>query len=353
VRWATRGCRPGEEDALTGERVERIFYPLTDGRRRRTGRSWQALKGVEHLVGLNRLCQLADREAVDLVHFQWAALPGFDRRAIARIRRACPVVLTVHDTQPFNGKAVSRLQTDGYDALLRSVSHLIVHGEAGRTNLIDRGVAPDRVSVVPHGILPLAAVDPEPRHQPGRWRIVLFGKMQDYKGIDVLIDAMAILPPGDRQRIDLVIAGEPMIDLDPVYAKARALGFAHAIEFRPRRLGEREMAALLHSADAFVFPYRAIEASGVLHLVADLGRWIVASDLGAFRELVTPQAGALVPPGDAGALARALVDAIGRRPSAAPTGDVPGWTEIGARTRAVYDQAIARHHAQALFEDAA
>lgn len=351
VRWATRGLRPGEEDGLRGEDVARIFYPITDGGNRRTGRAWQALKGVEHVIGLGRLRQMAASGAFDLVHFQWAPLPIFDRRAIAAIGRRCPVVLTVHDAVPFNGKAVGRLQAEGQDALLAGVDHLIVHGEAGRQALLARGLPADRISIVAHGMLPLPDAAPEPRPDPSRWRIVQFGKIQDYKGVDILIEALGLLAPADRERIEVIVAGEPMIDMEPVIARARALGLRHSIAFRTRRLTEAEMAALLCSGDAFVFPYRAIEASGVLHLVAGLDRWLIASDIGAFRGLIggRPGAGELVRPADPSALAGAIADSIGRRPAARPDHGVPGWDRIGEATCAIYRRLIAgRGHAPAL-----
>jgi glycosyltransferase involved in cell wall biosynthesis len=100
------------------------------------------------------------------------------------------------------------------------------------------------------------------------------------------------------------------------------------------------MAALLRSADAFVFPYRTIDASGVLHLVADLGRWLVASDLGAFRAMISGGSGELVPADDLPALAKAIVHSIGRTPATRPAIGIPDWLEIGAMTRAVYEKAI-------------
>jgi hypothetical protein len=104
------------------------------------------------------------------------------------------------------------------------------------------------------------------------------------------------------------------------------------------------MASLLRSADAFLFPYRSIEASGVLHLIAELDRWIIASDVGAFRNLIDEPAGvgALVPAGNPAALATAIMDSVGKSPKARPGQDIPDWTAIGATTRTIYDRLIGR-----------
>ena len=174
--WATRHLRHGEEDLLAGQTTHRIFYPLTDGPRRRTGLPWRALKGVEHFVGLRQLGRMVERDGFDVVHLQWAPLPWLDRRMVERARTHAPVVMTVHDIQPFNGRPISRFQRDGYDEVLAAATHLIVHTEAGQTALRTRGHAGARISVVPHGPLPLVAGKAEPRAADGRWRVVLFGR---------------------------------------------------------------------------------------------------------------------------------------------------------------------------------
>jgi glycosyltransferase involved in cell wall biosynthesis len=345
--WATRRLRDGEEDLLAPYHTERFFYPRTDGPARRTGGFWKGVKGVEHWLGLRRLARMAGGRGlsdgrVDLVHFQWAALPLLDARAIAGLRSRVPVVMTVHDIVPFNGRQVSALQRSGYDAVLAQADRLIVHTIEGRDALIARGLAPDRIHVVPHGLLPLIDVPAEPRDD--RWRVLLFGRLQAYKGADLLVEALGRLDPAVRAKLDVLVAGEAMIDLAPILERAAALGLGDSFTMRPGRLSEAGMAALLRSADAFIFPYRAIDASGVLHQVAELGRWIIASDLGAFRAMIEgTDAGALVQPDKAEALAEAIAASIGRRPGERPAVGVPDWAEIGARTRSVYVEAIAAH----------
>lgn len=345
VLWATRGLRAGEEDLLAASRVDRLFYPWTDGVRRRTGRLARMLKGVEHAAGLRRLAARAERGGHDLVHFQWAALPLLDRRAIDRIRRTRPVVMTVHDIHPFNGRPVSRLQRSGYEDVLAAVDHRIVHTGEGRDALVARGIDAATISIIPHGLLPLMAAVPEPRPTPGRWRVVLFGRLQPYKGADLLVEALGRIDPATRAMLELIVAGEALMAVEPIRERARALGLGNAFVLRDRRLGEEEMAALLRSADAFIFPYRTIDASGVLHLVAELDRWLIASDLGAFRAMLhdAPGAGALVQPDDVEALAGAIVSSIGRRPTERPAHGVPDWRDIGASTRIAYEQALLAH----------
>lgn len=341
-RWATRGLREGEEDLLGQSQSRRFFYPRSDGPRRGAGRSSQLLKGVEHALGMRKLLALLDRERTDLVHFQWLLLPAIDRAAIRRIRRRCPVVVTVHDTEPFNGKAVKAPQRAGLAAALRSADRIIVHTGHGKHKLGELGIDAERISIVPHGLLGDARA-PSTRQHVGRWHVVLMGKLQHYKGVDVLIEALGRLNTATCDRLRVTVAGEPLIPTAMLVDRARALGLTPDLfDLRPGRLSEAEMEDLIDSADAFVFPYRAIEASGVLFLVASAGRWIIASDLGAFSEMLEDGAtGTLVPPGDAAALAGAIEKSIGRSPKRDLAASVPGWTRIGEMTRQAYRDAAA------------
>lgn len=338
--WATRDLRPGEHAHIAEETLP-VFYRLTDGPRRARWGRYKLLKGVEHVRGLLALLRSAAARSADIVHFQWSVLPALDRLAIARFRRAAPVVLTVHDVTPFNGKQVAAVQRNGFLPLLQSVDRLIVHTTGARDALVAASIAPGKIDVIPHGLLAMG--DHREARSDTRWRIVQFGRIQHYKGVDLLIEAVGRMTPADRPRVDVVVAGEPLVDPVPLIARARELGVEDAIDFRFEFMSEAAMAELLGSADAFVFPYRTIEASGVLYLVAALGRWIIASDCGAFPAMLGRDgaAGALVDPTDADALAAALTDSIGREPSRPIHADVPSWEEIGALTRATYQRARA------------
>ena len=347
--WAARPLRVGEVDEMTGTSVERLYYRGVQESVKGRGFVRKARKAASHALGGLRLLTTAGRGQFDVLHFQWAVAPAYDAMIMGLARRRLPVILTVHDLEPFNGDPTSRLQTTGFDRALRGADAVIVHTEESRAKLIARGFAAGAVATIPHGPLTLSGApvpDKTARAAGAPWRVVLFGKLQPYKGVDVLIEALGRLPPEARVRLRVIVAGEPLMPMEPLLARVAELGVEPSIEFRLRRHTEREMAELFAQADAFVFPYRAIEASGVLHLVAAYGRWLIASDLGAFRDAIDERNGARTPPGDADALAKALAASIDRVPDAASVDRAVGWKEIGLRTRAVYREAIARSDAK-------
>jgi glycosyltransferase involved in cell wall biosynthesis len=349
--WAVRPTRPGDRQEIPGEYVDDFFYKRIERLTFLPARVRTAAKGLAHALGLARLVARVLVRRPDVVHFQWLVVPPLDALAIRLIALRCPVILTVHDTVPFNGEQLSLLQNLAFDWPLKLSQRLIVHTREGRDRLVGRGVPDGKVAVIPHGPLQLpgAKADPAdeagaplPLARDGRITFVLFGEIKPYKGPDLLVEAVSRLPGPLRDRARVIIAGRPRMDLAPLLARIAELGLASTVELWARRLSEPEMGELFALADCFVFPYRQIDASGVYFLTKGLGRWLIASQVGIFaEEMQDGVQGALIPPEDVPALTEALAAAIDRRPR--PAGSSPGssWADIGRATRQLYDQVTA------------
>lgn len=332
-----REARP--EEAPPAVPFEAGFYRRFDAAPRRLGGIGNVLKAAEHVRDGLALARAGADGAI--THFQWLPFPLADARLVRRIRRRGPVVVTVHDTRPFNGSPTSRVQRWGFVAALAAADRLIVHTEAGRGRLAGLGLPAARIHVIPHGPL---GVSRTPRRRPdaGRFTLVAFGKMRPYKGLDLLAAALGRLDARHRAGLRVIVAGEPMMDLGTLRGLVADAGLGGIVEIVPRRLGEAEMETLFERADGFVFPYREIEASGVFYLVQGLGRWVVASRLGAFAEAIEDGvSGRLVAPGDVGALAEALVECVERHPVPSAPVQVTDWATIAAATLAAYAEARA------------
>ncbi|HEX2660596.1 MAG TPA: glycosyltransferase, partial [Polyangia bacterium] len=313
------------------------------------------LKGFAHALGLARLVARVIKRPPDVVHFQWTVVPPLDAVAMVLIRIWSPVVLTVHDTVPFNGETPSVLQRLLWDLPCTLADRIIVHTHAGRDELRRRGVDVAKVLVIPHGPLRLreqVVAPPRSDLLAKPVTFVLFGELKRYKGIDLLIEAIATLPRDVRARARFVIAGRPRMELDPIVNRIAALQLNDTIDLHPRRFTEREMAELFARADCFLFPYRQIDASGVYFLVNSLAKWIIATKVGVFaEELDEGGRGELIPPNDVAALAGAIERAVIERP--VPQLPPPGrsWVNIAQATRQAYLQArLARWPATATAE---
>lgn len=341
------GRAPGPDDNATdGAPLRATFYRVADApalarlpRALRLG-----IKGLDHAWSMQALVRRLRRERPDVIHFQWLPLPVVDRRFLGRLRAIAPLVLTVHDTNPFNGNPTGSLQRLGAHAAFADFDRLIVHTEQGRARLLAHGEGEGRVTVMPHGLLGRAsaqAADP----MQGEITFLLFGKIKPYKGADLLIEAFARLDPALRARARLRIVGKPYMDLEPLHQLARQRGVADRVTVEPRFVGDAEVGGIFKPGVVASFPYREIEASGVLSLAITFGRPILAARLGGFIEAVQDgEHGLLVPSEDVGALSAAMARFIGDRGFAAAcaarvlalTTTVPTWPEIARRTAELY-----------------
>jgi glycosyltransferase involved in cell wall biosynthesis len=339
--WAVRPVRKGDRRELPEPVVDEMFYRKSEKLAKLPRRLRSLAKGLEHVAGLFALARRVAATRPDVVHFQWLVVPWLDALAIAFLRQRVPVVVTVHDTTPWNGDRSKRLQTWGADWPLRLADKLIVHTRGGKNALVERGFDAERVAVIPHGPLSLKSeLGPASRRTDGRWTFVVFGEIKPYKGVDVLVEAVGLLSDELRGRSRVVIAGRPLMDLEPIRARIRELGLEEVVEIRPRRHTEDEMAELFHAADCFLFPYRRIDASGVYFLVKSFPKWLIASNVGIFAEdLEDGVRGMLVPPEDPRALASAMTLALTLRYRPVGLNTDHDWQSIGVATRSVYGEA--------------
>ena len=175
---------------------------------------------------------------------------------------------------------------------------------------------PDRVELVYHG-LDLGRFPPAPRDavaadgtDPSRpVRLLSVGRAVAKKGYDVLLDALARLPPGLHWRLAHV-GGGPL--RQRLRDQSERLGLADRIDW----LGSQPQEAVLDQyrrADLFVLPCR-VEDSGdrdglpnVLMEAQSQGLACLSTTVSAVPELIADgDTGLLVPPEDAAALAAGL-----------------------------------------------
>jgi glycosyltransferase involved in cell wall biosynthesis len=344
-QWAIRPLRRGERPELPEAVTQPLFYRRVDRLSGVPAQLAALFKGLAHVVGLARLIRLAQRSRCDLVHIQWTVIPILDALAIWLIRRGRPVVVTVHDTLPFNGSPLPLPQRAGFFWPARLASEVIVHTKVGADRLAEAGVNTDKINIVPHGPLFLPALPrttaPASLSNSRLKTFVLFGQMKPYKGIDILVEAIAALPQALRDKSRFIVAGAAMMDMTPIEQRIETAGVAPHIQLRYGRLDEAEMADLFREADVFVLPYRAVDASGVFYLLRPQAKWIIASRVGVFAEdFVEGIDGETVQPGDVEALARAISRAIDHEGPRDAQARGASWGDIGLKTRAIYERAI-------------
>ncbi len=162
--------------------------------------------------------------------------------------------------------------------------------------------------------------------------VLFFGLLRPYKGIDVLLDAWGEGLDG----AELWIVGMPRMDTSALRARAPA-----SVRFDERFVADEELPALFARAEIVVLPYREIDQSGVLFTALALGRPLLLSDVGGFRELAATGAARVFAAGRPEALRAALqellADGAQREQMAAarwprPAARIPGGRSPGRRS---------------------
>ncbi len=179
---------------------------------------------------------------------------------------------------------------------------MIAVSPSTRDDLVARGVTPASITVIPNG------VDHE-RYRPATNEpgplVLSLGRIERYKRIDLLIDAMPrIREAVPNARLLIVGRGDAVAGLRE---RAAQLGLGDAVEFRGF-VDEAEKVALYQAARVFVNPSEK-EGWGLTVLEANAcGTPAVASDVPGLRDAVRhEQSGLLVPFGDVQATGNAVV----------------------------------------------
>jgi glycosyltransferase involved in cell wall biosynthesis len=172
---------------------------------------------------------------------------------------------------------------------------------------------------VPIGFYPFppTALEPLPTRTAARAalelpldrRLALFmGLIRPYKGVDLLIDAVAKLPADSDWMV--LVAGEPWGGLEGELEKRVAdLDLENRVRLALGWVPEIEVPGLLAAADLVVLPYRSGSQSAVAPMALAAGVPVLTTDVGGVGEIVRHGIdGWVVEPGSAEALATALVE---------------------------------------------
>jgi glycosyltransferase involved in cell wall biosynthesis len=193
--------------------------------------------------------------------------------------------------------------------LARRAAAVIALSRHVAQRLLDlRLVTPARLVRTRHPPMTFGPPPPPPLAHGGLPRLLSFGRLLPYKGLDLLADAVALLPPGGYT---LRVAGSG--------PESAALGRLRAAGARVenRWVPEAEVPDLLAWADVLVLSHTEASQSGVAAAGLAAGRWLVATDVGGLAEQLRHATGAVLAAPDPAALSAAL-DRVIRHPPPPP-----------------------------------
>jgi glycosyltransferase involved in cell wall biosynthesis len=274
---------------------------------RRGGGALRVLMALPQAIVLAcRLAATARRHRHIYANSQKAAFVAMLSGALARR----PVIWHLHDI--LSAEHFAWLQRCMLAVMSNHLAHtVIVVSEAARAAFIASGGRPGRVRVVYNGIDPGPYLGVFEQKRAGlrtalglpQGRLVgLFGRITEWKGQRVLIEALAALPDVHALIVGSAMFGEHAEE-DYLKALAQRRGVADRVHF----LGHRpEVAALMRAVDVVVHcstspePFGRVIVEGLL-----AGTPVLAADGGASREILG-ESDWVVKPGDPAALAAAI-----------------------------------------------
>jgi D-inositol-3-phosphate glycosyltransferase len=319
-------------------------------------------KAMRVLLYYGKLLRYAATAPPPVLHILWNnKCELLDRTLLMAYYRVVGkrVVLTAH-----NVNTAARNGTDSYLNRLslrlqyRLSDHLFVHTDAMKRQLIaEFGVTESRVTVIPFGIndtIPKTDLTPQSARRslgipPDERTVLFFGQIAPYKGVEYLINALALLLQRG-EGIRLIIGGKVKRGSEEYWrsiaGRIAELGLSDLVLQKIGFIPDEHVEPYFKAADAVVIPYVDIFQSGVPFLAFSFGLPVIATDVGSLREDVTTETGLLCEPKDSADLARAISDFYRSRlyleaPRARQTiraiaEEKHSWRIVGERTAAVY-----------------
>jgi glycosyltransferase involved in cell wall biosynthesis len=255
------------------------------------------------------------------------AMPALlDRRMTAALkRRQTPYAVIVHDAAGHPGEALN-FWLLGQTRLLRHATALFPLSQHVESLLRAQNLPPKIIKLW-HPPFTFGPQAPPPLRHGGRPRILCFGRLLPYKGLDLLADALASF--GETLPYDIKICGD-----GPNSPELDRLKTTPHVTVDHRWIPESELPHLIAWSDAIILPYREASQSGVAAAAIAQGRYILATNVGGLPEQLATTPNATLCPPTAAALAAALATLFAKPPTAtAPPDPATSWPQFAAAIR--------------------
>lgn len=279
-----------------------------------------------------RLQGLVREVRPDILHAHSPILNGLPALSVAR-REGLPLVYEVrafwedaavnlHGARPWGPRYRATRGLESY--LLRRADGVVTICQGLRRDVLGRGIAAEKVTVVPNAVDLSSFRNAPPRDpallarlglEPGA-AIGFIGSFYAYEGLDLLIEALAELR-GELAGLKLLLVGG-----GPQEARLKALARDLGVEDRAiftGRVPHEEVERYYGLLDVLVYPRHRMRLTELVTPLKPLeamaqGKLVFASDVGGHQELIEDgKTGFLFPAGDKAGLVRALHDLFARR----------------------------------------
>lgn len=272
-------------------------------------------RSIELVRSIGRRSDFIRDQRIDLVHLNNSPFVGNDDWLPAARLTGRPIVASVRGDATLHRRWVHQWLARRFDRVF-PVSEYISQA------IRQKGYPPERITLV-HDGGDLEALRAQVRRDPGSVRselglrdgellLLMVGNIRQWKGQHVVLEALALLPDGVRERVRVVFAGGVIPgDSYPDELQAFIDGSAGLRE-RVLFLGARsDVPDLFAAADLAIHASVKPEPFGLVVVEAmALGAPVIVSGAGGPAEVVTPESGRSYPAGDGAALAECIRELV-------------------------------------------
>jgi glycosyltransferase involved in cell wall biosynthesis len=258
--------------------------------------------GASDLSAQRHVAQRARETRADVLHGHGAKGGAYARLVSARnaIRVYTPHGGSLHYRR---GSPVGFLYLTLEQMLMRRTELFLFESAYGRDVFTAKvGTPRALVRVVHNGVTEDEFAEVTP--QGDATDVVFIGELRMLKGVDVLLDALAMLAREGRPTSATIIGAGP--DAEQFRTQAERLGLASSTRFlhpMPAREGFARGRLMVAPSRAESLPYIILETAAAAVP-------LITTNVGGIPEVFGPQSARLVPPGDAAALADAMRAAL-------------------------------------------
>ena len=188
----------------------------------------------------------------------------------------------------------NRVQLNGRNTLAKYVNDVVILNKSD-VSFVKANYC-SNVHVIPHASFSYY-VNSLAEDTQLKYKIGFIGRIEPYKGLDLLVDAFLKLD----ERFNLIIAGSGKIDNSTL----QKITSNNRIELINRYIKDDEFSVLLNKMDVVVLPYKRASQSGVIPLVFAHGKPVIVTNVGALEEQV-PEGTGIVTKADVDSLVKSI-----------------------------------------------
>lgn len=249
----------------------------------------RSLKAVEAILNYCYLVLWMLFKRNDVLHLQWlpflevSSLERFFLRAIRLVSPRTKFLLTIHNLYPHNSSEKGKVAYKKRFSLVEKFfDKFVVHLEVSKKEFCSEFcIDENRVDVIPHGVFVPKNFIEVPHKKGEKLKLIMYGNQSRYKGTDVLVDALTLLPKEYKEKVHTLIVGKMSSDyLSMLKEKTKN----QDVDFVPEFVPDKRLYEYIMESDVIVLPYREISQSGALLLALNFGIPLILSDLPSFKE---------------------------------------------------------------------